>query len=144
MKGRNTRIPLSKLRRATAGYVQSPESISAHLADPDPHSEYLTELEADALYSDTGHTHTGLVTNGDSHDHSGGDGAQIAYAGLSGLPTLGTAAAENVGYFEPTLGNPGSNGYVLSSLTDGTRSWISAGGGSGLTHPQILARGLGA
>jgi hypothetical protein len=29
------------------------------------------------------------VTNGDSHDHSGGDGAQIAYANLSGLPTLG-------------------------------------------------------
>lgn len=33
------------------------------------------------------------VTNGDGHDHSGGDGAQIAYASLSGLPTLGTAAA---------------------------------------------------
>ena len=33
------------------------------------------------------------VTNGDSHDHSGGDGAQISYANLSGLPTLGTAAA---------------------------------------------------
>lgn len=43
------------------------------------------------------HTHTGLVTNGDSHDHSGGDGAQIAYASLSGTPTLGTAAALNVG-----------------------------------------------
>lgn len=33
------------------------------------------------------------VTNGDSHDHSGGDGAQISYANLSNLPTLGTAAA---------------------------------------------------
>jgi hypothetical protein len=33
------------------------------------------------------------VTNGDSHDHVGGDGAQIAYSGLSGLPTLGSAAA---------------------------------------------------
>ena len=28
------------------------------------------------------------VTNGDSHDHSGGDGAQIAYANLSGAPDL--------------------------------------------------------
>ena len=37
------------------------------------------------------------VTNGDSHNHSGGDGAQIAYSGLSGLPTLGTAAAKNTG-----------------------------------------------
>ena len=32
------------------------------------------------------HSHTGLVTNGDSHDHNGGDGAPIAYANLSGTP----------------------------------------------------------
>jgi hypothetical protein len=38
-----------------------------------------------------------FVTNGDGHDHSGGDGAQIAYASLSGLPTLGTAASKDVG-----------------------------------------------
>jgi hypothetical protein len=30
------------------------------------------------------------VTNGDSHDHSGGDGAQIAYSSLSGTPTIPT------------------------------------------------------
>lgn len=30
------------------------------------------------------------VTNGDSHDHNGGDGAQIAYSTLSGLPTVYT------------------------------------------------------
>jgi len=40
------------------------------------------------------------VTNGDSHDHSGGDGGQIAYSTLSGLPTLGTAAAQNTTAFE--------------------------------------------
>lgn len=40
------------------------------------------------------------VTNGDSHDHNGGDGGQIAYSTLSGLPTLGTAAAQNTGAFE--------------------------------------------
>ena len=28
------------------------------------------------------------VTNGNSHDHLGGDGGQIAYSSLSGLPTL--------------------------------------------------------
>jgi hypothetical protein len=32
------------------------------------------------------------VTNGNSHDHSGGDGAQIAYSSLSGLPSIPTAA----------------------------------------------------
>ena len=37
------------------------------------------------------------VTGGNAHDHNGGDGAQIAYSSLSGLPTLGTAAAQNVG-----------------------------------------------
>jgi|688.fasta_scaffold27945_9 hypothetical protein len=28
------------------------------------------------------------VTNGNSHDHNGGDGAQIAYSSLSGLPPV--------------------------------------------------------
>jgi hypothetical protein len=28
------------------------------------------------------------VTNGNSHDHNGGDGAQIAYGSLSGLPSI--------------------------------------------------------
>lgn len=57
--------------------------------------------------SATTHDHSGTyapvangVTNGDSHDHSGGDGGQIAYSGLSGLPTLGTAAAQNTTAFE--------------------------------------------
>ena len=37
------------------------------------------------------------VTNGDAHDHHGGDGAQIAYNNLSGLPILGNASSKNVG-----------------------------------------------
>jgi hypothetical protein len=39
------------------------------------------------------------VTNGDAHDHYGGDGGQIAYSHLSGLPTLGTIADNNEGDF---------------------------------------------
>ena len=31
---------------------------------------------------------------------------------------------------EPALGNPGTNGFVLSSTTGGTRSWVVQGGGS--------------
>lgn len=54
------------------------------------------------------------VTNGDSHDHNGGDGAQIAYANLMGLPTLGTAAARNAGVSNG-LAELGSNGKVLPS-----------------------------
>jgi hypothetical protein len=33
------------------------------------------------------------VTNGNSHDHSGGDGAQIAYSALSGAPTIPSASS---------------------------------------------------
>jgi hypothetical protein len=32
------------------------------------------------------------VTNGNSHDHNGGDGAQIAYGSLSGLPSIPSPA----------------------------------------------------
>lgn len=39
------------------------------------------------------------VTNGDSHDHVGGDGAQIDYNGLANLPTIPTLAS---GTYTPT------------------------------------------
>lgn len=85
-------------------YYHDPDLINDHgglsgLSDDD-HAQYHNDARGDARYSALAHTHTGVyapaangVTNGDSHDHSGGDGAQIAYSGLSGLPTLGTAAA---------------------------------------------------
>ncbi len=41
------------------------------------------------------------VTNGDSHNHNGGDGAQIDYANISGLPTLGSAAATSTTAYDP-------------------------------------------
>jgi|GEM_PF-6798731 len=53
------------------------------------------------------------VTNGDSHDHLGGDGGTIAYSSLSGTPTLGTAASKDV----PTVGNATSGQVVLGSDT---------------------------
>ncbi len=65
------------------------------LADDD-HGHYHTNARGDARYAPIAKG----VTNGDSHNHDGGDGAQIAYASLSGLPTLGTAAAENTTAFE--------------------------------------------
>lgn len=80
------------------------------------------------------------VTNGDLHDHSGGDGANIPWdTGISGKPSTFTPSAHktshstggadaltagNIGA-ESALGNPSVNGYVLSSTTGGQRSWIS-------------------
>jgi len=38
---------------------------------------------------------------------------------------LGTASTHAAGDFEPALGNPSTNGYVLSSTTVGVRSWTA-------------------
>lgn len=51
------------------------------------------------------------VTNGDSHDHSGGDGAQIAYSSLSGTPSLGTISSQNAN-------NVSITGGSISGITD--------------------------
>ena len=52
---------------------------------------------------------------------------------LSSLTTVAGGAfgsnAFNSTVFEPTLGNPGTSGYVLSSTTGGVRSWVSQTGG---------------
>ncbi len=40
------------------------------------------------------------------------------------------------GVYEPALGNPGVDGYVLSSTVAGERSWVAQGGvGGGMTYP---------
>jgi hypothetical protein len=58
------------------------------------------------------------VTGGNNHDHNGGDGAQIAYGSLSGLPTL------------PTGTNTGDQ--TLANTSDATSHTValSASGGS--------------
>jgi hypothetical protein len=71
------------------------------------------------------------VTNGDAHDHSGGDGAQIAYSSLSGLPTLGTAAAKNTGISGNTV-----------PLLDGTGTTFTNGIGIGVA-PGVYIIGSG-
>ena len=77
-----------------------PGGVSDHgaltgLADDD-HAQYHTDARGDARYAPIAKG----VTNGDAHDHIGGDGTQITYASLSGLPTLGSAAAAATGDFE--------------------------------------------
>jgi hypothetical protein len=95
----------------------------------DDHTQYHTDARGDARYAPIAKG----VTNGDSHDHNGGDGAQIDYTSLSNKPTLGTAAAENVGYFAAAahahegtaIASTGETGAVkfLREDGDGTSSW---------------------
>lgn len=56
---------------------------AAHVAATDPHPVYMTSDEGDATYAPIANG----VTNGDSHDHSGGDGAQVDHAGLLNIGT---------------------------------------------------------
>lgn len=104
------------------------------------------------------------VTNGDSHDHSGGDGAQIAYSGLSGLPDLSslhtrshaiTSTSDHTAGTWKAFYSNGSGEIVEVALgavdtvlkSTGSSSAPVFGavtGGSGLTQPQVLARTLGA
>lgn len=57
------------------------------------------------------------VTNGDSHDHNGGDGAQIAYSTLSGLPTLFP-----VGMVTPYAGRAAPTGWLICDGSAVSRS----------------------
>lgn len=65
------------------------------------------------------------VTNGDSHDHSGGDGAQIAYSSLSGTPSLGTISSQNA-----------NNVIITGGSVTGITDLTVADGGTGASTAQ--------
>lgn len=106
--------------------------------------------------SDTGHNHAGTYqpasSNLDEYAAVNPTSAGLALlddADASAQRTtlgLGDAATKNTGTsagtvaagdhahsgtYEAALGNPAANGYVLSSTTGGTRSWVAPGGGGG-------------
>lgn len=56
------------------------------------------------------------VTNGDAHDHNGGDGGTIAYSSLSGRPTLGSAASKDTGIASGQVPILGANGKLADSV----------------------------
>jgi hypothetical protein len=69
----------------------------------------------------------GLVTNGDSHDHSGGDGATIPIAGGGTGQTTAQAAIDAL-----TDAAGGTPGYVWTLDDDNNGIWAAAGGGATL------------
>lgn len=96
---------------------------------------------------------SGGVTNGDAHDHSGGDGGQIAYSSLSGLPTLGSAAAQNTSAFEPagsvsshaaltTTHGISAFGATLVDDVDAAQARATLGIGASISDGSTLATGL--
>jgi hypothetical protein len=99
--------------------------VAAHVAAADPHSQYLTAAEADAVYATT--------AQGAKADTAVQPGSLAtvatsgAYSDLSGRPTLGTAAEQNVGT---------SAGNVVQ--LDGTGK-LPAVDGSALTNLPLVS-----
>lgn len=110
-----------------------------------PNVKILTETQSDLKYAPLAKG----VTNGDSHDHSGGDGAQVDHGGLGGLGDDDHGHYLNVTrHAAIDAADHGSGaaaaGNVLTADGVGGAAWAVGGGGSGLTHPQVLARTMGA
>src|SRR5664279_3346567 len=91
---------------------------------------YLTSLGTalvDADFTNNGiMTRTGAGTYGYITDNSATWNALVTFPGFG---TTHTTAAygdhAHTGTYEPVLGNPGTNGWVLSSTTTGVRSWVA-------------------
>jgi hypothetical protein len=81
------------------------------------------------------HGHSGLVTNGDSHDHNGGDGAQIAYSSLSGTPTLYNQTVEDEGTPVTQRGTINFTGAGVSVADTGSKTTVTIAGGAGEAFP---------
>lgn len=88
----------------------------------------------------------GFTWNGSVNDFVLADGSVVArstYLTVANAITTYQPLATNLTTFS-ALGNPASNGYVLSSTTDGTMSWIPVVGGGGtvtsvgLSAPSIF------
>jgi len=93
-------------------------------------------------FATAGHTHAGVyapaaqgVTGGDSHDHNGGDGAQIAYSSLSGQPTLynQTVEANATPVTQRATVNFTGAGVNVSDV--GSKTTVNIPGGAGEAFP---------
>jgi hypothetical protein len=127
-------------------------AITAHESAIDPHPQYNYTytlpvasdtvlggikigaglvIDVDGTVTASGGSGSGNVTNGDAHDHLGGDGGTIAYTSLSGLPTLGTAAAANISDFAP----------AAKGVTNGDIHDHSGGDGAPIDHANLTSKG---
>jgi len=94
----------------------------------DDHPQYATDTDL------TTHAASNHVTNGNSHDHAGGDGAQVDHGGLAGLADddhtqyLTTARHAAVDAADHGSG-AATDGYVLTADGAGGAAWEAAAGG---------------
>lgn len=97
--------------------------------------DYIITI-ADALYAAIGHTHSGLVTNGNTHDHAGGDGAAITDANLSTSDITTNNATTSKHGFTPKLSGD-SDTYL-----NGDGEWTTPAGSGNVYDSDIIMQDI--
>ncbi|MEI7771484.1 MAG: hypothetical protein WCI67_15945 [Chloroflexales bacterium] len=128
---------------ATGTAVLSTDSRLTDARAPTAHNQDASTITAGQLALARGGTGADLSA-------TGGAGYVLKQATAGATVTVGALTYSDVGAAssghthtasavgaEPALGNPGVTGYVLSSTSEGVRSWVASGGGG------ILATTLG-
>lgn len=109
---------------ATAGVEYLPPTAISDVAFASSWDTVTQQAPSRNAVYDWGHT---FDTDDDGKVNVLDLAAGIPKTNASGVLSLAVAGTD----YEPPLGNPGTNGYVLSSTTGGTRSWVAQSGGGG-------------
>jgi hypothetical protein len=109
---------------ATAGVEYLPPTAISDVAFASSWDTVTQQAPSRNAVYDWGHT---FDTDDDGKVNVLDLAAGIPKTNASGVLSLAVAGTD----YEPPLGNPGTDGYVLSSTTAGVRSWIAPGGGGG-------------
>lgn len=108
--------------------------ISVTYQDADNTLDFDAQTAGDARYAPIAKG----VTNGDSHDHNGGDGANIPNAGLvNSQVTIGSTAV-SLGATAATVAGLTLTTPTIASFTNATHNHQAAAGGGTLDHGTAL------
>ena len=99
----------------------------------------------DSSYAPVGHNHAGTyapaaqgVTNGDGHDHSGGDGGQIAHTALSGIGTNTHAQIDtHIGNTANPHGVTAAQAGAIPATTGAATAYVGAASESAAGKVQL-------
>jgi len=108
------------------GAVVGQNTLNTHKTSGDHDGRYYTEGESDARFAPIAKG----VTNGDSHDHAGGDGAQIGKAGMQPNSVDDSIVGDRVPAFIRRQGNSPTDWSAVGN-TNYTPGAVRMQGGSG-------------
>jgi hypothetical protein len=99
----------------------------------DDHSQYHNDSRANTWHGNLSGAH---VTNGDSHDHSGGDGGTIDHGALSGK-----GDDDHSQYHNDSRANTWHSGLSGSHVTNGNSHNHNGGDGGTIDHGALSGKG---